>query len=84
MLICVCVQTSLCIVHVDKGVLDCPEEIPTLPDQDRLLLQLSQKALIHGVKVSDAAHLPHSPDFLPCNKQDGVIEAFRYKGGGVT
>ena len=67
-----CVQASLCIVNVDRGVLDCPEEIPVLPDQGRLLIQLSEKALLHGVKVVDAAQLPHSPQLSPTMKHSGI------------
>ena len=70
------VQASLCIVNVDKGVLDCPEEIPSLPDQGRLLLQLSEKAQSYGVKVVDAAQLPHSPELSPTTKHN-VLEGLK-------
>lgn len=70
-------QTSLCIVNVDRGTLDCPDEIPSLPDQGRLVLHLSEKILEHSIKVGDAVELPHSPDFSPPSKPS-VIEALRY------
>lgn len=61
---------------MDKGSLDCPDEIPSLPDQNRLLLRLSEKALEHGVRVSDTAYLPHSPPLSPSTKH-GVTENLR-------
>lgn len=53
--------SSLCTVNLDRGLLDCPDEIPPLPDQSRLMLLLSEKLLEHGTKVSDLMELPRSP-----------------------
>ena len=62
-------------MNIDSSHLECPDEVPSLPDQERLLLHLSEKTSTHGVSVRDAMELPHSPNFSP--PQPSVIEALR-------
>ena len=69
-------QTSLCIVNIDRGTLDCPEELPPFPDQNTFMIRLSEKILEHGVKVQDTVERPHSPEMSPPGKPS-VIEALR-------
>ena len=72
-------QASLCTVDIDSGSVDFPDELPCLPNEDRLLVQVSEKLHQHDVHCSDMVDLPHSPDSLNLTPQKpSIIEAIRY------
>lgn len=70
-------QASLCMVDIDGGVVRCPEELPSLPDEGRLLIQLSEKIRAHGVNVRDIMELPHSPEPPSPPTKPSIIDALR-------
>ena len=74
--VCVCLQASLCTVDIDSGVLECPDELPGMPNEERLVSQVTEKVVEHGVSCPDLRELPRSPDSLL--RKPSIIEALRY------
>ena len=73
------IQASLCTVDIDSGKVEFPDELPCLPNEDRLLVQVSEKLHQHDVSCSDRVDLPHSPDSTNLTPQKpSIIEAIRY------
>ena len=71
-------KASLCTVDIDSGVVDFSDELPCLPNEDRLLLQVSEKLQQYDVTCSDMVTLPHSPDTSNRTPQKpSIIEAIR-------
>ena len=74
-----CIQISLCTVDIDAGKVDFPDELPCLPNEDRLLIQVSEKLHQYGISCSDMVSLPHSPsDSNVTPQKSSIIEAIRY------
>ena len=72
-------QASLCTVDIDSGKVEFPDELPSLPNEDRLLVQVSEKLHQHDISCSDMVDLPHSPDSSNLTPQKpSIIEAIRY------
>ena len=73
------IQASLCTVDIDCGKVEFPDELPSLPNEDRLLVQVSEKLHQHEVRCLDMVDLPHSPDSSNLTPQKpSIIEAIRY------
>ena len=73
------IQASLCTVDIDCGKVEFPDELPSLPNEDRLLVQVSEKLHQHNISCSDMVDLPHSPDGSNLTPQKpSIIEAIRY------
>ena len=71
-------QASLCTVDIDSGVVDFSDDLPCLPNEDRLLVQLSEKLRQHDVNCSDIVDLPHNVDSLNLTPQKpSIIEAIK-------
>ena len=71
-------QASLCTVDIDSGVVEIPDELPCLPNEDRLLVQVSEKLQEHDISCSGMAELSHSPDSVNLTSQrPSIIEAIR-------
>ncbi len=66
-------------MDIDTGELECPDEVPTLPDEGRLLLYLSEKIIKHKVRVNGGIELPRLPQFSPPPKSN-VLEDIRWVG----
>lgn len=58
-------QSSLCSVDLDSRVVGMLEDIPDLPDSDRLTSQLSEKVQEYSVNCPDISDLPSSPKTAP-------------------
>ena len=72
-------QASLCTVDIDCGKVEFPDELPCLPNEDRLLVQVSEKLHQHNISCSDMVDLPHSPDSTNLTpRKPSIIEAIRY------
>lgn len=56
--------------------MECPDDLPLLPDMDRLSLRVSEEVQEHGVDCSDVTVLPHSPETTP--SRPSIIEALKY------
>ena len=69
-------QASLCQVDVDEGIVECPDDLPSLPDMDRLTLRVSEEVQEHAVDCADVTVLPHSPETTP--SRPSIIEALKY------
>lgn len=66
-------------MDIDCGKVEFPDELPSLPNEDRLLVQVSEKLHQHDVSCSDMVDLPHSPDSSNLTPQKpSIIEAIRY------
>ena len=62
-------------MDLDEGTVECPDELPNLPDMDRLILQVSEKVQEHSVNCPGVSDVPTSPDTI---RKPSVIEAIRY------
>ena len=58
-------QSSLCSVDLDRRVVETLDELPDLPDSDRLVSQLSEKVQEYSVNCPDVRDLPLSPKTTP-------------------
>lgn len=66
-------------MDIDCGKVEFPDELPSLPNEDRLLVQVSEKLHQHEVSCLDMVDLPHSPDSSNLTPQKpSIIEAIRY------
>ena len=63
-------------MDIDTGMVDCPDELPALPDEERLILQVSEKVQQHHVRAPDLTDLPSSPELTP--RKPSIIEALRW------
>ncbi len=62
-------------VDLDEGTVECPDELPALPDIDRLLVQVSDLVQEHSVNCPDIASLPTTADIR--QRKPSVIAAIR-------
>lgn len=66
-------------MDIDCGKVEFPDELPGLPNEDRLLVQVSEKLHQYDVSCLDMVGLPHSPDSSNLTPQKpSIIEAIRY------
>ena len=69
-------QFSLCTVDLDQGTVECPDELPVLPDMERLILQVSEKVQEHSINCPDINDLPPSTEIT--HSKHSIIEAIKY------
>ena len=50
-------QASLCCIDIDNDVVESPEELPSLPDQEKLMRELADVLLQHDVPGLDLSEL---------------------------
>ena len=61
---------------MDEGIVECPDDLPSLPDMDRLTLRVSEVVQEHVVDCADVTMAPRSPDTTP--SKPSIIEALKY------
>ena len=68
-------------VDIDQGSITISEELPELPDMERLVLQVSEKVQEHLVEcrdIQDLPSLPSSPESSTPITKHSIIQALRY------
>ena len=68
-------QFSLCMVDLDEATVECPDDLPTLPDVERLLLQVSDLVQEYSVNCPDLGGLPSSKVSI---RKPSVVAAIKY------
>ena len=58
-------QSSLCSVDLDQHSVDVPDDLPELPNKERLIRQISEKVQEYFVNCPDIRELPSSPKTTP-------------------
>lgn len=75
-------KASLCSINLDNGVIDIPDDLPTLPDYDALLARLTDVLSRYDVSCPDLTNIqrqvsPSGGSFTD-EKKPSIIDAIRY------
>ena len=62
--------------------MECPDDLPSLPDMDRLTQRVSEVVQKHAVDCADVTMAPLSPDTTP--SKPSIIEALKYVWGNTV